>query len=176
MKKYFIAAIVATFAITGCTKDPVLPKDPSDNVDRLRYYQELKDARPDWADKGFWEEDDSYFQTGESFVFDTEREAKKDAIRDATFRLSEHVVQNVDINFNQNMQSTGETMDTVFQTRQGTEIAKLVSQSVLTSVSVHETYTELDVDKKEKYGYRAFAIVKISARDLKNSINRAISK
>ena len=71
MKKYFILAIVAAATISGCTKDPVLPKDPSDNVDRLRYYQEIKDVRPDWTNQGFWEEDDQYFKVGESFVFDT---------------------------------------------------------------------------------------------------------
>ena len=175
MKKYFILAIMAAVTISGCTKDPVLPKDPSDNVDRLRYYQEIKDVRPDWTTQGFWEENDQYFQVGESFVFDTEREAKKDAMRDATFRLSEHVRQDVDISFAQKMTSEGETENTVLQYRNGTEMAKIISQSVMQSISVHETYTELDVDKGEKYGYRAFAIMKINARDLKNAINRAMS-
>ena len=175
MKKLFIIAIAVAITSVGCSNNPVLPKDPSDNVDRLRYYQEIKDERPDWTNQGFWEEDDQYYQVGESFVFDTEREAKKDAMRDATFRLSEHVRQDVDISFAQKMTSEGQTENTVLQFRNGTEMAKIVSRSVMQSISVHETYTELDVDKNEKYGYRAFAIMKINARDLKNAINRSMS-
>ena len=96
-------------------------------------------------------------------------------MRDATFRLSEHVRQDVDISFAQKMTSEGQTENTVLQFRNGTEMAKIVSRSVMQSISVHETYTELDVDKNEKYGYRAFAIMKINARDLKNAINRSMS-
>jgi antitoxin component of MazEF toxin-antitoxin module len=166
---FTVAAIsVLTAACSGARV--ALPKDPSNPADQIAYLHDLKDARPDWTNQGLWEEDDYLFQVGQSRFFKTEREAKKHAIRDAAFRLSEHVVQKVNVQYSEQIQSEGSEEDLVVAQSRAEEVAKTLSKSVMTTISPVETFTEIKIDEDENLGFVAFATVRMSQKAMKQSL------
>jgi len=167
----FLLAITAV--VTACSSKVDLPKDPSNPQERAEYLQELKENRPDWTNKGLWEEDDFIYQVGKSILFDTEREAKKHAYRDASFRLSEYINQKINVGFRENYKSSGNSTDVTVQTVETEELANTASRTVVSTIAPHEVYVELQIDKNEVLGYTAFATVKVSQKSIKNAIKNA---
>jgi hypothetical protein len=174
MKNLFLIALsVAVLGAASCSSSVALPNDPSNPIEQLEYQQALKENRPDWANKGLWEEDDYIYQVGQSMVFDTEREAKKHAYRDASFRLSEYVSQQMDIEFSELVVSESSTTDTINQSAAAKEMSKIISRSVISTIAPHETHVEINIDDEEEIGYTAFAVVRVSKKAMKTAAKNA---
>ena len=170
-KNLFLVSL-ATFLV-NCSSKVDLPKDPSNPQERAEYLQDLKENRPDWTNKGLWEEDDYIYQVGQSILFDTEREAKKHAYRDASFRLSEYINQKINVGFRENYKSVGNSTDVTVQTVETEELANTASRTVVSTIAPHEVFVELQIDKNEVLGYTAFATVKVSQKSIKNAMKNA---
>lgn len=174
MKNLFLIALsVAVLGAASCSSSVALPKDPSNPIEQLEYQQALKDNRPDWANKGLWEEDDYIYQVGQSMVFDTEREAKKHAYRDASFRLSEYITQQMSVEFSEMLTSESQSTDTINQNTASKEIAKTLSKSLISTIAPHETYVEVSLNDEETIGYTAFAVVRVSQKAIKTATKAA---
>jgi hypothetical protein len=168
MKNLFLIALsVAVLGAASCSRNIALPKDPSNPVEQLEYRQALKNNRPAWTNKGLWEEEDFIYQVGQSMIYDTEREAKKHAYRDASFRLSEYVTQQMNVEFSELIVSESESTETINQTAAAKETSKSVSKSVISTISPYETFVEVNIDGDETIGYSAFAVVKVSKKAMK---------
>ena len=174
MKNLFLIALsVAVLGAASCSSNVALPNDPSNPVEQLAYQQALKENRPDWASKGLWEEDEYIYQVGQSMVFDTEREAKKHAYRDASFRLSEYITQQMNVEFSEMITSESQSTDTISQSAASKEIAKTVSRSLISTIAPHETYVEVSLNDEETIGYTAFAVVRVSQKSMKTAAKAA---
>lgn len=174
MKNLFMIALgVVALSVASCSGNVALPNDPSNPIEQLNYQRELKNQRPDWTNKGLWEEEDYIYQVGQSMVFNTEREAKKHAYRDASFRLSEYVSQQLNIEFSEMVVSEASSTDTINQNTAAKETAKSVSKSVISTIAPHETYVEVNIDGDEEIGYTAFAVVRVSKKAMKNATKTA---
>ena len=97
MKNLMLISIV--LLISACSGRIDFPEDPSNAMEQLAYLEEARDARPDWTSQGLWTDGEFTYQVGQSKVFNTERASKKHAVRDASFRLSEYVTRDLDVDF-----------------------------------------------------------------------------
>ena len=174
MRNMFLVAIATvSIGVASCSSSVALPNDPSNPIEQLEYQQALKEKRPDWASRGLWEEDDYIYQVGQSMVFDTEREAKKHAYRDASFRLSEYVNQQLNVEFSELLIAESTTTDTIGQSAASREMSKTISKSVISTIAPHETYVEVNIDDDEDIGYTAFAVVRVSKKAMKTAAKNA---
>ena len=170
MRSLFMIALTAVaLSVASCSSNIALPNDPSNPLEQLAYQQELKENRPDWANKGLWEEDDYIFQVGQSMVYDTEREAKKHAYRDASFRLSEYVTQQLNVEFSEMLVANSTSTNTIKQSTASKEVSKTVSNSIISTIAPHESYVEVNIDDEEVIGYTAFAVVRVSKKSMKTA-------
>ena len=170
MRSLFMIALTAVaLSVASCSGSIALPNDPSNPLEQLAYQQELKENRPDWANKGLWEEDDYIFQVGQSMVYDTEREAKKHAYRDASFRLSEYVTQQLNVEFSEMLVANSTSTNTIKQSTASKEVSKTVSNSIISTIAPHESQVEVHIDDEEVIGYTAFAVVRVSKKSMKTA-------
>lgn len=171
MKKFMLLAISIALFSAGCSQ-VTLPNDPSNPMERMRYNQELKNARPEWTQQGMWEEGDFIYQVGQSMVFDTEREAKKHAYRDASFRLSEYVTQSIDMDYSEMNVAQSASTNVINQSYATKEKNKTSSRSMISKISAWRTWVEPVFDQNEQLGYAAFAMVRVPIKSVKTSTQR----
>ena len=176
MKKYMLISIAVALITLGCSGRVTLPNDPSNPVDRMNYNRDLADQRPDWTNQGLWEEDGYYYQVGQSMVFDTEREAKKHAYRDASFRLSEYINQMIDMNYSEMGVSETESGEVIGQRYATKENNSTRSKTRIGRIGVYETYVEPVFDANENLGYAAFAMVRVPVKSVKSSVKSLSQK
>ena len=171
MKKFMLFAISIALLSAGCSK-VTLPNDPSNPMERMRYNQELTDARPEWTQQGMWEEGDFIYQVGQSMVFDTEREAKKHAYRDASFRLSEYITQSIDMDYSEMNVDQAASTNVINQSYATKEKNRTSSRSVISKISAWRTWVEPVFDQNEQLGYSAFAMVRIPIKSVKSATQK----
>lgn len=178
MKNLMMISVIAAASVlaTACSRNVPLPADYSNPSEKIQYLQALKDNRPDWADKGLWEDGDFVYQVGQGLTFNSEREAKKHANRDASFRLSEYITRELSVEFTEMIVSSAEATEIIEQKTAAKELAKSLSRSVISNIHVDETYTELTVDEDEQVGFTAFTLVKVPKKAIKNAMKYAKSK
>mgnify|MGYP003969371725 CR=1 FL=1 len=167
MKSLMLISIAVALISAGCSSSVTLPNDPSNPMERMAYNQNLKDNRPDWTNKGLWEEGDYLYQVGQSMVFDTEREAKKHAYRDASFRITEYVRQNIDMNYSEMNVAQTTSTDVISQSYATKEKNSTRSQVSIGKIAAQETYVEPVFDRNENLGYAAFAMVRVPKKSIK---------
>ena len=174
MKNLILISIV--LLISACSNRIDFPEDPSSAMEQLAYLEEVRDERPDWTTQGLWTDGEFTYQVGQSKVFNTERASKKHAVRDASFRLSEYITRDLDVNFSESILSESDSSDYLNQSSMSKEIAKSVSRSVIASAHPQEFHTELRISGDERIGYVSFVKLRTSNKEIKTSIKRAKDK
>ena len=174
MKNLILISIV--LLISACSNRIDFPEDPSNAMEQLSYLEEARDARPDWTSDGLWTDGEFTYQVGQSKVFNTERASKKHAVRDASFRLSEYVTRDLDVDFSESILSESDSSDYINQSSMSKEIVRSISRSVIASAHPEEFYTELRLSGDERIGYVSFVKLRTSNKEIKTSIKRAKDK
>ena len=174
MKNLILISIV--LLISACSNRIDFPEDPSNAMEQLAYLEEVRDERPDWTTQGLWTDGEFTYQVGQSKVFNTERASKKHAVRDASFRLSEYITRDLDVNFSESILSESDSSDYLNQSSMSKEIAKSVSRSVIASAHPQEFHTELRISGDERIGYVSFVKLRTSNKEIKTSIKRVKEK
>jgi site-specific recombinase XerC len=102
-------------------------------------------------------------------VFDTEREAKKHAYRDASFRLSEYITQSIDMDYSEMNVAQSASTNVINQSYATKERNKTSSRSVISKISAWRTWVEPVFDQNEQLGYSAFAMVRVPTKSVKSA-------
>ena len=174
MKNLILISIV--LLISACSNRIDFPEDPSSAMEQLAYLEEVRDERPDWTTQGLWTDGEFTYQVGQSKVFNTERASKKHAVRDASFRLSEYITRDLDVDFSESVLSESDSSNYINQSSMSKEIAKSVSRSVISSAHPQEFHTELRISGDERIGYVSFVKLRTSNKEIKTSIKRVKEK
>lgn len=85
-----LVLVVSLLATLGCTIFHKTDKNLTDTLIRAS-----SKKRPDWLEKGVWEEEGHLYAVGISLKFPAEKSARGDAEKDAMARMAKYVKQNI---------------------------------------------------------------------------------
>ena len=159
--RYFYLVLVALIAV-GCSSKQEMVKEALNSVG----------DRPEWVMVPPAPEGDQLYFVGTSALYGTEKNARRDAKRDAIREMSEYVRVLNKNKFERASVTYGMDSFVIMPTVSERNFERIMSASTANYLRVEEMYFEREADRTGEPGYKYFVLTSISKTDL-NTILQA---
>jgi flavin-binding protein dodecin len=158
--RYFYLVLVALIAV-GCSSKQELVKEALNSVG----------DRPEWVMVPPAPEGDQLYFVGTSALYGTEKNARRDAKRDAIREMSEYVRVLNKNKFERASVTYGMDSFVIMPTVSERNFEKIMSASTANYLRVEEMYFEREADAAGVPGYKYFVLTGISKTDLETALH-----
>ena len=158
--RYFYLVLVALIAV-GCSSKQELVKEALNSVG----------DRPEWIMVPPAPEGDQLYFVGTSALYGTEKNARRDAKRDAIREMSEYVRVLNKNKFERASVTYGMDSFVIMPTVSERNFEKIMSASTANYLRVEEMYFEREADAAGVPGYKYFVLTGISKTDLETALH-----
>lgn len=157
--KYFYLVLVALLTV-GCSSKQEMVKEALNSVG----------DRPEWVMTPPAPEGDQLYFVGTSSLYGTEKNARRDAKRDAIREMSEYVRVLNKNKFERASVTYGMDSFVIRPTVSERNFEKIMSASTANYLRVEEMYFEREADATGVPGYKYFVLTSISKTDLETAL------
>ena len=158
--RYFYLVLVALIAV-GCSSKQELVKEALNSVG----------DRPEWVMVPPAPEGDQLYFVGTSALYGTEKNARRDAKRDAIREMSEYVRVLNKNKFERASVTYGMDSFVIMPTVSERNFERIMSASTANYLRVEELYFEREADAAGVPGYKYFVLTGISKTDLETALH-----
>ena len=158
--RYFYLVLVALIAV-GCSSKQEMVKEALNSVG----------DRPEWVMVPPAPEGDQLYFVGTSALYGTEKNARRDAKRDAIREMSEYVRVLNKNKFERASVTYGMDSFVIMPTVSERNHEKIMSASTANYLRVEELYFEREADAAGVPGYKYFVLTGISKTDLETALH-----
>ena len=158
--RYFYLVLVALIAV-GCSSKQEMVKEALNSVG----------DRPEWVMVPPAPEGDQLYFVGTSALYGTEKNARRDAKRDAIREMSEYVRVLNKNKFERASVTYGMDSFVIMPTVSERNFEKIMSASTANYLRVEEMYFEREADAAGVPGYKYFVLTGISKTDLETALH-----
>ena len=158
--RYFYLVLVALIAV-GCSSKQEMVKEALNSVG----------DRPEWVMVPPAPEGDQLYFVGTSALYGTEKNARRDAKRDAIREMSEYVRVLNKNKFERASVTYGMDSFVIMPTVSERNFERIMSASTANYLRVEELYFEREADAAGVPGYKYFVLTGISKTDLETALH-----
>lgn len=158
--RYFYLVLVALIAV-GCSSKQEMVKEALNSVG----------DRPEWVMVPPAPEGDQLYFVGTSALYGTEKNARRDAKRDAIREMSEYVRVLNKNKFERASVTYGMDSFVIMPTVSERNFERIMSASTANYLRVEEMYFEREADAAGVPGYKYFVLTGISKTDLETALH-----